>query len=162
MSSMCVSSAVVVVMVVPAPAVLLHCLLHPLDATLSALDALVNPRLAAALAASKFERVRQDLEERLEVLLCRFGAAGKRDDQRAGTVFGGRQGNAGDGTGEGSERGDCERRGKHGDDKSGSRTVDERSDGLSQERQYSVARPEWKRSAPLGSSRECQSQFLPK
>lgn len=121
---------VVVVAVVVRVRVLLHRVPDTLKAVLAALDPLVHRGRPAARSPRELERVRQDAQERLEVLLGGLGAAGEGHDEGTGAVACGRVDDAGDGARERGKWGDGEGRGEHGDDEPGGGAVNEGGNGL--------------------------------
>lgn len=96
------------------------------EAVLAALDALVDSGRPAPRPAAQFERVRQDLQEGLQVLLGSLWAPGKGDDETAGSGPGGAVDEAGDRARERSKWGDGERGRDHGRHEARSRPVNQR------------------------------------
>lgn len=78
------------------------------EAILSAFDASMDLGRPAPRAAAEFERMRQHLQERFQVLLGGFRAPWKGDDETPGSGPGGSMNEAGDGARERGKWGDGE------------------------------------------------------
>ena len=78
------------------------------EAILPAFDALMDLRRPAPGAAAEFERMRQHLQQRFQVLFGGFRAPWKGDDETPGSGAGGSMNEAGDGARERGKWGDGE------------------------------------------------------
>lgn len=100
------------------------------EAVLPTLDPLVDFGRPAPRASRQFERVRQDPQQSLQVLLCGLRAPWERYDEATGACAGRAVNQACDGSREGGKWGDGEGRREHGRHEARSRSVDQRADYL--------------------------------